>query len=388
MKRVLQMAPAACGNNTGRFLFLFFFCILSINLSGQKVYTMLGETWTSGNWEKSSLLTNTYDGSSYLTKSLSQIWDVPSLSWENGSQTNYTNNPDGTANQSTYQMWDGVSAWNDFMRSTYTYNSSKKVLTTVGEVWFLSNWMNSSKTINTYDGSGYLTNTLNQSWDMISSTYKNSSQTDYTNNPDGTVGLWITKTWDGVSAWINSVRLTNTYLSGKVQTSVYDQYTAGNWVPKTKLSYTYDGSGFLINILSQLWDAGSSTWKNNTRDNITNNPNGTPYQDISQKWDGVSVWNNTDRLTYGYSQPTGISDLIREGDFTIYPNPAQNVITIKVNTSISGSTYSISDQTGKMILKGKLLGETTSIDITQLTNGVYFVIIGERNQNTFKVIKQ
>jgi hypothetical protein len=349
---------------------------------------MLDETWTSGNWLKSSLITNTYDVSNYLTNNLTQIWDVPSLSWQNGSQTVYTNNPDGTANLSVTQTWDGVSAWNNLIRSTYTYNSSKKVLTTTGEIWFVSIWMNTSRSTNTYDGSGYLTNTLNQSWDIISSTYKNSSQTNYTNNPNGTVSQWINQTWDGVSAWNNTQRLTNTYnSSNKVLTSVYEQYTAGNWVPQTRLSYTYDGSGFLINILSQLWDAGSSTWKDNTRDNYTNNPDGTTSQVVGQKWDGISVWNNTDRLTFGYSQPTAVSDITGEEDFTIYPNPAFDVITIKANININGSTYSFTDQTGKLVLQGILTDETTSIDITRLVKGVYFLHIGERSQQTFKVIK-
>lgn len=386
MKKRFHITFTKSDKNISRFFSLFLCFILSINLSGQKIYWMLGETWTSGNWQNSSLTTNTYDGSGYQTKSLTQTWDVPSLSWKNSSQTNYTNNPDGTANQTIIQSWDGISAWTNLIRSTYTYTPSKKVATTVGEIWLVSIWMTSSMKTNTYDGSGYLTNTLNQSF-TPPSTWTNSSQTNYTNNPDGTVNQWINQTWVG-GVWTNSQRSTFTYTSGKILTLVADLYTAGNWVPQTKLTYTYaSGTGYLTNELSQLWDVGSSTWKDNTRDNYINNPDGTAYQVVTQKWDGVSVWNNTDRLTFGYSQLTGLSELIKEEDFTIYPNPASDIITIKANKTILGSNYFFTDQTGKMILKGKITNENMIIDITQLTNGIYFLHFGERSQHAYKVIK-
>ena len=61
-------------------------------------------------------------------------------------------------------MWDGVSTWINFTRSTFTYNGSDEVLTDVLESWTAGSWQLSSKETNTYDGSGYLTNTLSQLW--------------------------------------------------------------------------------------------------------------------------------------------------------------------------------------------------------------------------------
>ena len=118
-----------------------------------------------------------------------------------------------------------------------------------------------------------------------------------------------------------------------------------------------------------------------------NNPDGTVSQLTSEDWNG-SAWVYTQRMTFTYSGPTSVSEAIKDADFTIYPNPASNTITIKSATSIPGSSYSITDQTGKMMLKGKLMDETTTIDITSLNNGIYFVKIGDKGQHTFKVIKQ
>ena len=93
-------------------------------------------------------------------------------------------------------------------------------------------------------------------------------------------------------------------------------------------------------------------------------------------------------ITFTYSGPTSISEIIKDPDYTIYPNPASNLITIKSKNSSAGSSYSITDQTGKMVLSGKLLEETTPVDITILNNGIYFLKIGDRSQPAFKVIKQ
>jgi hypothetical protein len=387
MKRVLQKASARCDKNIGSIIFIFLFFVLGLNLSGQKIQTMLNETWTSGNWVKSNQITYTYDVNGNTLTSLSQTWDVPSLSWKDQARSNYSNNSDGTANIVTSQTWNG-STWNDVSRKTYTYNSSKKVTTEVTEMWLVAIWQNFSRQTNSYDGSGYLTNSLSQSWDMISSTWKNIMQTNYTNNSNGYPTVEITQMWDGVSAWVNSTRSTYTYNGSKVLTEVQDKWVSGSWQSDSRQTITYDGSGYMINALSQIWDAGSSSYKNDTQSNYTNNPNGTPSVTTNQEWDGVSVWVNTDRITYTYSTPTYNSESTKEEDFIIYPNPADNVITIKANISVSGSTYSISDQRGRKILEGKLMEETTSVDITTLTNGIYFLNIGERNQRTFKIIKQ
>jgi hypothetical protein len=223
---------------------------------------------------------------------------------------------------------------------------------------------------------------------MISSTWKNTMQINYTNNSNGNPTVEITQMWDGVSSWVNSTRSTYTYNGSKVLTEVTDKWVSGNWQSDSRQTITYDGSSYMTNALSQIWDAGSSSWKNDTQSNYTNNPNGTPSVIIDQEWDGVSAWVNANRFTYTYSTPTNLSESIKEADITIYPNPASDVITIKANTGISGIAYSITDQTGKMMLKGKLNDESTAVDITQLSKGIYFLNIGEQSQQTFKIIKQ
>jgi hypothetical protein len=362
--------------------------LLSTNLSGQKVLSSLrSDTWTGSAWQNATLQSNTHDGSGFLINSLTQIWNVPGLVWDDVSRSSYTNNGDGTAQQVVSQSWDGAT-WNDLSRITYTYNASKKVLTTQTEMSLGAIWMNSSLTTNTYDGSGFLTNELSQTWDLISSSWKDNTRSIYTNNADGNPSQVVDQHWDGVSTWTNTTRTTYTYNgSHKVTTATLDNYTSGNWVPFSQDTYSYDGSGFLITTVSQLWDSGLASYKNSTQSSYTNNSDGTPSVVVTQLWNGSS-YDNQSRFTYTYSEVTGTSEIIKEDDFIIYPNPAHDVVTIKTSRIFGRSTYSFADQSGKTVLKGILTDETTSINIAPLTEGIYLLYIGEENRNIYKVIKK
>jgi hypothetical protein len=73
----------------------------------------------------------------------------------------------------------------------------------------------------------------------------------------------------------------------------------------------------------------------------------------------------------------------------IYPNPAKNVINVKTaDTKLLGMAYSIYDNTGKVVLSGKITSENTSIELGNLAAGIYVLSIAENMKQTFKVIKK
>ena len=73
----------------------------------------------------------------------------------------------------------------------------------------------------------------------------------------------------------------------------------------------------------------------------------------------------------------------------IYPNPAKSVINVKTaDTKLLGMAYSIYDNSGKMVLSGKINSENTSIELGNLAAGIYMLSIAENMKQTFKVIKK
>jgi plastocyanin len=83
----------------------------------------------------------------------------------------------------------------------------------------------------------------------------------------------------------------------------------------------------------------------------------------------------------------GIANNKPQTDISVYPNPASNLMTIKVSNGLVGSQYFITDQAGKQVLNGKLVDVATPIDISQLTSGVYLIQVVGQSRSLIKVIK-
>lgn len=71
----------------------------------------------------------------------------------------------------------------------------------------------------------------------------------------------------------------------------------------------------------------------------------------------------------------------------IYPNPASNILNIKVDAVLVGENYSVYDNLGRNILSGKLNSEVSNIEMAELPKGVYFLTIGRKLNPVIKVFR-
>lgn len=73
----------------------------------------------------------------------------------------------------------------------------------------------------------------------------------------------------------------------------------------------------------------------------------------------------------------------------IYPNPIHNFLSIEIKNNIESSTiFQLNDMSGRVILS-KEFNETTQIDVSNLSNGVYFYnIISDKKSSFGKLIKR
>ena len=95
-----------------------------------------------------------------------------------------------------------------------------------------------------------------------------------------------------------------------------------------------------------------------------------------------SIWS---KLTAAMCLSTGIDDANTSIAISIYPNPANNVLYIRSNENIRYSG-SVSSYDGKDILNFE---DITSIDISSLSKGVYFIRIQMKNESRLiRFIKQ
>lgn len=76
--------------------------------------------------------------------------------------------------------------------------------------------------------------------------------------------------------------------------------------------------------------------------------------------------------------PTGTYNYVNTNALIIYPNPTES--TLNLESNLQGAEFRITDILGKEIKKIKIENKKTSIDISDLENGIYFI----RTKNSIK----
>ena len=88
-----------------------------------------------------------------------------------------------------------------------------------------------------------------------------------------------------------------------------------------------------------------------------------------------------------YSELHGIEEQYSGNGYTVYPNPANNVLFVEMpgRASLQDQTYRITNLIGQTILSGRFTSENQQIDISTLPEGMYFITIGDE---TLKFMRQ
>ena len=61
--------------------------------------------------------------------------------------------------------------------------------------------------------------------------------------------------------------------------------------------------------------------------------------------------------------------------FTLFPNPASEILNLNLPIFAASISYVITDMTGQRTLSGQIYAESAVIDITSLNNGIYFLFM-------------
>ena len=72
---------------------------------------------------------------------------------------------------------------------------------------------------------------------------------------------------------------------------------------------------------------------------------------------------------------TGVNEISVQ-NLKIYPNPVKDELQVTSYKLQDGALYSIFSVTGQVLMQGKLQGETTTINVSTLPSGVYFIKVG------------
>jgi hypothetical protein len=147
-------------------------------------------------------------------------------------------------------------------------------------------------------------------------------------------------------------------------------------------SYTLNmHPGTLTLTSSHPFDIYDEVWNQ-----VGTNPYYTTFSTI-----GTNIFHVQDGITAQYCtitvNVTNTTSIIATSfiDFLIFPNPTTDFININANAKLIGSTYTISDQLGKIVKTGNIYSDKSIIEIGNLLKGIYVFCVGVNMKQTFIV---
>lgn len=240
------------------------------------------------------------------------------------------------------------------MNVMYTYTASGSIKTSTTNYIMDGEEIPWSKTIYNYDGSGILTST--EDWDLnfMTFTLEKTSRNSYQYNAAGDVSVDTYSSWNGVS-WVDEEKDESTYNSTNFTEVVFPAFI-----------------GLLGFGDTQEFDYYKLITGTNTFDMI----NGS--------------WKNTEKMVFYYSGGTSTNiDENGANIFSVYPNPATNLVSFRWKGNYDNLTLELYQITGaKALVQLTFPGEL--ISISKLENGIYFfkLLNGQQVVHTGKLIKE
>ncbi len=96
--------------------------------------------------------------------------------------------------------------------------------------------------------------------------------------------------------------------------------------------------------------------------------------------------NATQNLLVISCASSNVIELIEHG-IILYPSPTSDAFTIETSENLTSKSFIIHDVSGRILSSGKLVGNKTTIQVSLLSTGTYYLNFPETNQ-TLKFIKQ
>ncbi len=166
-----------------------------------------------------------------------------------------------------------------------------------------------------------------------------------------------------------------------------------NWV---NFTYTHTGgitkmykNGTLLFTLNHTWPLTSTAQF--TLANGGNTLGVLHGQPSDIYMDDIGMWNRvlseSEILGLYQAISVGVDQVIEKKDVILYPNPATESVTIEVPATFTGSSFAISDLTGRILKQGQLASTINQINLNELSTGVYLISFGTENKQTLKIFK-
>ncbi len=152
---------------------------------------------------------------------------------------------------------------------------------------------------------------------------------------------------------------------------------------------------FSFIVISLIITSGTAQQATSTSAGDVSNLNGSlsytigqPFFDVGSSQDGI-VQQGIQNV-YIISSTLDTDELNLRYDFTVYPNPAQDVFQLKLKSVPADAELLLIDSLGKVVLKKEVTQNITEVNLTNLVPSLYFAKLRSSSSiiSTFKIIKK
>jgi hypothetical protein len=347
--------------------------ITHYNISNRLDEKLIKE-WNGNAWEDEEMINYTYTSFGMNDVVITKNWN--GTAWVNHKKSEYTYDTT-TYNMEAYNYytWNGT-AWENVQQSLFT-TSGGMIDEIIVQNWNNGSWEDTLKYICGYDFNMYQNLEIEYKW--INAQWEESRKEEYANDYNG---MWlerVTSIWDG-AAWEYEHMYDYTYVNPyEVGEWIHSIWDGSSWVEYERMINTYDMGYTLLETLFQLWDG--SAWQDDYRDTYLYPGTGSCYEieTISEYWSGAAWENDVKCFEVWCDLTIGISENdCDENVLLIYPNPACDYLNVEIDQK---TEIWIFNSFGEEVFK-KLLSESTRLDISNLSEGIYFINAQTKSRNS------
>lgn len=122
-----------------------------------------------------------------------------------------------------------------------------------------------------------------------------------------------------------------------------------------------------------------------TVSNVSIINNNQPFRCITNSG---SCFDTSDIAILTINNNVGIIENPRSNLFSVFPNPTQSIINLKVESILLDSDYRVYNSVGNVVLSGKVESEITTIEFSNLPIGIYLINVGQNLNGAHKIVKK
>jgi len=398
------------GNNTSQVHSYWMYVLWVEAYKADFAYNTDGRVTLQTNYSRSGLLTwtpedkyeYTYDANGNETVYISYTWE--NNAWVKDEKEEYTYDAKGNTIEEIDYSWEN-NAWVPNWKYEYTYDANDDMTEHISYSWEDNAWIPNWKDEYTYDANRNQIMYIFYYWNESDDIWEegNMSKYELTYDADNNVTIKIDYYWDSEEEdWIERVKDEYTYdANGNQIGNISYSWEDDDWVAGYKGEYAYDANGNPTMQAEYYWDDEENDWvgrykTENTFDlsysiadlilpwgydeEIYNKPTKSIYYD----WDGTDWVEGTMLVFYWSDHIVGIPT-ITNYELQVYPNPTTGQLRITNYELRENTVIEIFDIYGKNVTPLTSHSSPLILDISHLTNGMYFLKIDNK---VVKIVKQ